>query len=92
MEALDQPSGTPVNRCLVVADLSNNKILSTDGAKAKGVEPGPDNWHKVWVDLPTTDGEFSVAIRPAKGNSDTFSGDGRLGVMLGGIQMDPRHG
>jgi hypothetical protein len=92
MEALDQPSGTPVNRCLVVVDLSNNKFLSTTSTKAQGVEPGPDNWHKVWVDLPTTDGEFLVAIRPAKGNSDTFSGDGRLGVTLGGIQMDPRHG
>jgi hypothetical protein len=92
VEALDQPSGTPVNRGIVIADLSSNKFLSVNGVKTQGVESGPGNWQKVWIDLPTTDGQFLVAIRPAKGNADSYRGDGRLGVTLGGIQMDPRHG
>jgi hypothetical protein len=90
--ALDQPAGTPVNRCLVIADLSNKKILSVDGAKAQGVEPGSGDWQKVWIELPTSDGQFLVAIRPTKGDADSYRGDGRLGVMLGGIQVDARRG
>jgi hypothetical protein len=92
VEALDQPSGTPAHRSMIIADLSNSKILSVVGAKAQGLEPGPGNWQKVWIDLPTADGEFLVAIRPAKGNTEAFPGDGRLGVILGGIQMDLRNG
>lgn len=92
VEALDQPSGTPVNHGVVIADLSSNKFLSVSGPRAQGVEPGPGDWRKVWIDLPTTDGQFLVAVRPAKGNADSYPGDGRLGVILGGIQMDPHHG
>jgi hypothetical protein len=92
VEALDQPSGTPVNHGLVVADLSSNKFLSVNGPRAQGVEAGPGSWRKVWIDLATTDGQFLVAVRPAKGGTDSYPGDGRLGVTLGGIQMDPRHG
>ena len=90
MSALDQPSSTPINRCTVIFDLSNRTILSVDGAKAQGVEQGPDNWRKVWFDLATSDGQFLVAIRPAKGNSDDFPGDGRLGVIFGGVELTPR--
>ncbi len=90
--ALDQPSGTPVNQGMVIVDLSDQKILSVNGTEAQGVEPGPGNWQKVWLDLPTSDGQFLVAIRPVKGSADSYRGDGRLGVTLGGIQMAPRHG
>lgn len=92
VEALDHPSGNPINHYLAIADLSNSRFLTANAAKAQGVEPDASNWHKVWFDLATADGEFLVAIRPAKGNSDTFRGDGRLGVTLGGIQMEPRRG
>jgi len=90
--ALDQPNGTPVNQCSVIFDLSSKTVLSVNGTKAHGIEQGPDNWRKVWFDLATSDGQFLVAIRPAKGNADNYQGDGRLGVTLGGIQMDPRNG
>jgi hypothetical protein len=90
--ALDQPAGTPVNRGIIIVDLSGKKILSVDGPKAQGVEPGPGDWEKVWIELPTSDGQFLVAIRPTKGDADSYRGDGRLGVVLGGIQMDPRRG
>jgi hypothetical protein len=92
VSALDHPSGAPVNRCIVVVDLSSRAVVSADGTKTQGVESGPGNWQKVWFDLPTSDGQFLVAVRPAKGNADSYRGDGRLGVTLGGIQMDPRHG
>ena len=92
VSALDQPNGTPLNQCTVILDLSSKTFLTVTGTKAHGVEQGPDNWRKVWLDLPTSDGQFLVAIRPAKGNSDDYKGDGRLGVTLGGIQMDPRNG
>jgi hypothetical protein len=90
--ALDQPAGTPVNHCLMIADLASRKILSVDGTKAQGIEPGPGDWKKVWIELPTSDGQFLVAIRPTKGDADSYRGDGRLGVILGGIQMAPRNG
>jgi hypothetical protein len=92
LAALDQPAGTPVNRGIVIADLSNKKILSMDGTKALGVERGPGDWERVWFELATSDGQFLVAIRPTKGDADSYRGDGRLGLVLGGIQMEPRKG
>jgi hypothetical protein len=88
--ALDHPSGAPINRGLVIFDLPGKTALSTDGVKARGIEQGPGNWEKVWFDLATADGQFLVAVRPARGGLDSFAGDGRLGVTLGGIQVAPQ--
>jgi hypothetical protein len=87
---LDHPEGTPVNNGIIVADLQSNTLLTASGVRARGVERGPDNWQKVWIDLATADGQFLVAVRPTRGGEDTFSGDGRLGVILGGIQVAPQ--
>jgi hypothetical protein len=92
VSALDQPNGTPVNTGTVIFDLSARTVLNATGAKAQGMEAGPDNWQKVWLDMATSDGQFLVAIRPARGNSDSYRGDGKIGVTLGGIQMLPRNG
>jgi hypothetical protein len=88
--ALDHPSGAPINRGLVIFDLPNKIALSADGVKARGIEQGPGNWQKVWLDLATADGQLLVAVRPARGGSDSFTGDGMLGVVLGGIQVAPQ--
>jgi len=90
VEALDHPSGAPINRGLVIFDLTNKAALSTDGVRARGIEQGPGNWQKVWLDITTADGQFLVAVRPARGGSDSFQGDGRLGLILGGIQVTPQ--
>jgi hypothetical protein len=88
--AIDEPDGSPVNRGLVTFDLAGKTTLSAVGGKSHGTELGPDNWQKVWVDMVTADGQFLVSVRPARGASDTFDGDGRVGIVLGGIQVTPQ--
>jgi hypothetical protein len=89
--ALDEPDSTPTNNGVAIFDLINNTIVSSTGVRARGIELGKDNWQQVWVDQATTDGRFLVAVRPARGATDDFNGDGRLGLTLGGIQVSP-HG
>ncbi len=89
MEALDRPDGTPINRGLVIFDLPHMAALNTTGVRARGIEQGPGDWEKVWLDLATSDGQFLVAVRPTRGGLDSFTGDGRLGVALGGIRVAP---
>ena len=90
--ALDQPDGNPVNNGDVVFDPASKTFLSTTGVKARGFEQGPDNWQKVWLDIATSDGQFLVAIRAARGDTISFKGDGTLGLILGGIQVAPSSG
>jgi hypothetical protein len=92
MAALDQPDGNPVNNGDVIFDPSSKTFLSASGVKARGFEPGPDNWQKVWLDIATSDGQFLVAIRAARGDVLSFKGDGTLGLILGGIQVAPSSG
>jgi hypothetical protein len=92
MAALDQPDGNPVNNGDIIFDPSSKTFLSATGVKARGFEQGPDNWQKVWIDIATSDGQFLVAIRAARGDVLSFKGDGTLGLILGGIQVAPSSG
>lgn len=92
LAALDQPDGNPVNNGDVIFDPSSKTILSAAGVKARGFEQGPGNWQKVWLDIATSDGQFLVAIRAASGDTNSFKGDGTLGLILGGIQVAPSSG
>jgi hypothetical protein len=89
LAALDQPDGTPVNNASVFFDLSSKTVSAASGTKGRGIDQGPDNWQKVWLELPTTNGQFLVAIRPAKEGTNTYQADGRLGFILGGFQLAP---
>jgi hypothetical protein len=92
MAALDQPDGNPINNGDVIFDPSSKTFLGASGVKARGFEQGPDNWQKVWLDIATSDGQFLVAIRAARGDTLSFKGDGTLGLILGGIQVAPSSG
>jgi hypothetical protein len=88
--AIDKPDNTPANNGVTIFDLMGNTVVSSIGVSARGIEPGEDGWRKVWVDQETADGQFLVAVRPARGATDDFNGDGRLGLTLGAIQVSPR--
>jgi hypothetical protein len=45
----------------------------------------------VWLDIATSDGQFIFALRPTVGSEESFTGDGSLGVILGGIEAYPQH-
>ena len=55
----------------------------------RDIEQHSNDWQKVWIDLPTSDGDFLVAVRPVNGKDYQFDGDGKLGVILGGIEVKP---
>jgi hypothetical protein len=86
----DEPNGTPRNMGLAIFDLTSKTIVTSTGLKAQGIEPGADKWQKVWVDQATTGGQFLVSVRPARGATDDFDGDGRLDLILGGIEVAPQ--
>jgi hypothetical protein len=83
----DQPNR---NSSSVIFDLSQYAVLSKPDAAKAGIEQDTDGWLKVWLDLATSDGEFTFALRPANGARDTFSGDGKLGLIFGGIEANPK--
>lgn len=90
-ETSDRSSGQPLNHAEALFNLSSREVLNTSAAvKERGVDQGPDGWQKVWLNLMTSDGQIIVTLRPANGGAVTFKGDGRLGVTLGGVQIDPQ--
>jgi hypothetical protein len=90
-EVTDQAGGQVLKHAAAVFDLSTHAVQSGDGAvKERGVEQGPDDWQKVWLNLTTSDGKIIIALRPVRNGTDTFKGDGSLGVILGGVQANPR--
>jgi hypothetical protein len=64
---------------------------SSGDLKGRGIEQGPDEWQKIWVDLATADGEFVLAFVLISKERDTFKGDGRLGVAFGGLEVAERN-
>jgi hypothetical protein len=91
LEAGDQTTGLPVNHAVAIFNLANNAVLSGDGSnKERGVERGPNGWQKIWLDLMTSNGEIIITLRPTSGDTVTYRGDGRLGVILGGVKVDPQ--
>jgi hypothetical protein len=66
-------------------------VVSTDvAAKQRGIDQGPDRWRKVWLDMMTSNGDIIVALRPAVGGGVIFKGEGQLGVILGGVEVEPQ--
>jgi hypothetical protein len=63
--------------------------VASYGGVQRDIEQHPNHWQKVWIDLTTSDGQFLVAVRPAKGGAYMFDSDGRIGVILGGIEVEP---
>jgi hypothetical protein len=75
------------NKARVTFDLSNRKILTSDGNARAGIEQVGE-WLTVWIDLPTTDGQYVVNFYIYSGAQFSYPGDGKLGVILGGIAVD----
>jgi len=69
------------------------RIMSSPsgGLKGRGIEQGPGEWQKIWVDLPTADGEFVLALVLISKERGTFKGDGQLGLTFGGLEVAERH-
>jgi hypothetical protein len=42
----------------------------------------------VWIDLPTADGQYVVNFYVCRGDVDSYRGDGKLGIILGGTAAD----
>jgi hypothetical protein len=90
LEVVDNPDASPVNHAVGIFDLTRHVVLYGSGeVKDRGIEQTPGGWQKVWLDLVTSDGKFVFTIRPSNGAADTFAGDGRFGLTLGGIEAEP---
>ena len=90
LEASDQANGQPLNHAVAIFNLASNAVISADGAmKERGIDQGPDGWQKIWLDLMTSAGQIVISLRPINGGAITYKGDGRLGVVLGGVEANP---
>jgi hypothetical protein len=91
LEASDQASGQPLNHAVAIFNLVSHAVVSAEGAmKERGIEKGPDGWQKIWLDLMTSAGQIVISLRPINGGAVTYKGDGRIGVVLGGVEADPQ--
>jgi hypothetical protein len=84
-DQIDKMNGP--NNGRVTFDLSNRKILTSDGNARAGIEQVGD-WLTVWIDLATTDGRYVINFYIYSGAQFSYAGDGRLGVILGGVAVD----
>jgi hypothetical protein len=90
LEASDQSSGQPLNHAVAIFNLAGHAVISAEGAmKERGIDQGPDGWQKIWLDLMTSAGQIVISLRPINGGAVTYKGDGRLGVVLGGVEANP---
>jgi hypothetical protein len=90
LAALDRPDADkPLNNGDAVFDLSNHQVLDSSGVQDRDIEQHPNHWQKVWINVATSDGQLLVAVRPANGEKFLFAGDGKLGLILGGIEAEP---
>jgi hypothetical protein len=84
-DQIDKPDGP--NKGRITFDLSNRKILTSDGNARAGIEQVGE-WLTVWINLPTTDGRYVVNFYVYSGAQFSYPGDGKLGVLLGGVAVD----
>jgi hypothetical protein len=90
LAAFDRPdTDKPVNNGDAVFDLSNHQVLDASGVQDRDIEQHPNHWQKVWINVATADGQLLVAVRPTMGKRLLFVGDGKLGLILGGIKAEP---
>lgn len=67
-------------------DLAEQRVLV--GPARSGIEQGGDGWQKVWIDLRTSTGQLIVAMHVTEGIDGTFQGNGKRGVVFGGLAAD----
>jgi len=90
LAAFDRPdTDKPTNNGDALFDLSNHQVMDASGVQGSDIEQHPNYWQKVWVNLPTSDGQLLVAVRPVNGRRLLYVGDGKLGLILGGIEAEP---
>ena len=75
------------NNSRVIFDLYNQNVLSVSGNGKPGIEL-VGTWLTAWIDLVTTDGQFVVNFYVCNREAESYAGDGKLGVILGGIAAD----
>ena len=68
-------------------DLGGRRVLSVHGNGKAGIEQVGE-WLTVWLDLLTSDGQFVVNFYVCSGDSESYLGDGRLGIILGGTAAE----
>jgi hypothetical protein len=90
LAAFDRPNtDKPLNNGDAVFDLYNHQVLDESGVQGRDIEQHPNYWQKVWINVATSDGQLVVAVRPTSGRKILFVGDGKLGLILGGIEVEP---
>jgi hypothetical protein len=91
VEIYDHGTSQQAHYMQALFDLSDRKVLRGNGStETRGIDQETDGWQKVWLDLTTSDGQIVFVLRPASGVETSYPGDGRVGLILGGIQADPK--
>jgi hypothetical protein len=92
LEIGDEPAaGQTPHHLAAIFSLANHTVRDGDVViKEGGFDQGPDGWLKIWLNLVTSDGRLDVTVRPANGDILTYKGDGNLGLILGGVEINPR--
>jgi hypothetical protein len=75
------------NNSRAIFDLASRKVLSANGNGKPGIEL-VGTWLTAWIDLVTTDGQYVVNFYVCDREAESYAGDGKLGVILGGIAAD----
>jgi hypothetical protein len=75
------------NNSRAIFDLAGRKVLSVNGNGKPGIEL-VGTWLTTWIDLVTTDGQYVVNFYVCDRQAESYAGDGKLGVVLGGIAAD----
>src|SRR5262249_47652102 len=71
----------PANYAEALFNLSTRMALRGTGPlESRGIDQDPKGWEKIWLDLKTSTGQITVAMRATNGTTIEFAGNGELGL------------
>jgi hypothetical protein len=91
-DELNPRGGTAANYGNAFFDPAAGTVWNASGLlKGRGIEQGPDEWRKIWIDLATSSGDIIVVVGLVSRHGPEFKGDGHLGLTFGGIEVAARN-
>jgi hypothetical protein len=82
--------GKAANHGAVIFDPTARTVASGSiDANKRGIEAKAGDWHRLWIDF-RTDDQIVLALGVTAPEGSSFKGDGRIGVIFGGIDVTAR--
>jgi hypothetical protein len=90
-DGVNRSDGKPANYGTGIFDpVARNVVTSSGDLRDRGIDSdGADQWQKVWVELPSADGELVVVVH-VRSSKPTPDSGAKIELTLGGVEITSR--